>query len=63
MVDPIPTYLLMGWQIEALPGGNVHDQFAKLDRVTGAGKAFGCHQRGALDARRAFRVAISFAVA
>jgi len=24
MVDPIPTYLLIGWQIEALPGGIVH---------------------------------------
>lgn len=24
MTDPIPTYLLMGWQIEALPGAIVH---------------------------------------
>jgi len=24
MTDAIPTYLLMGWEIEALPGGIVH---------------------------------------
>lgn len=24
MPDPIPTYLLMGWDLEALPGGVVH---------------------------------------
>jgi hypothetical protein len=24
MADPIPTWLLMGWDIEALPGGIVH---------------------------------------